>query len=647
MPVLNESSARSQPLGLVAAGVWTGLIVGAAEASLVWSFRATNARVTLDDLRVNRHAFWMIPAMDAAIFAAIGLVLGLLSIRRPSLVKAIAGPSLAIPAVAAFLFHAYSLHWAARWVLAAGVGIQVGRLAIRWENGFTRIVRWTLPAMAVATLAFGILEYRRVDRFEQATTAARPAPATRSPNVLLLVLDTVRADHLSLYGYDRETTPNLAKLAAGGVLFDSAISPAPWTLPSHASMFTGKWPHELSTRVDRPLDASDPTLAEFLAGKGYATAGFVANTYYCNSAYGLDRGFARYEDFPQNRRVSLYEIARSAMLGRRLLVAFGVRDHAYAGEKSTRKTAASLNRDLLAWIDGDPHRTRPFFGFVNYYDAHGPYQPPKGALRRFGLSTLPEAEREKILRERRRITSRKDNAPLSPADTSMMDQATDLLVDTYDDCLAQLDAELGDLLTRLDERGLRDDTIVIVTSDHGEHFGEHHLFGHGLSLYHAEVHVPLLIFAPGAPRGLRIDRPVSLRDLPATVADLIGSGTASFPGRSLATLFEGSTATDAQVLTHVEHQKKFNPSPNIPASRGAVHGLIDGRWSYVSHADGSEELYDVAADPEQTTDLLKANPEQHAAGIQRFRASLDQIRNPKTSPETRLATPGSEIQIRK
>ena len=129
--------------------------------------------------------------------------------------------------------------------------------------------------------------------------------------MLLVVLDTVRADRLSLYGYGRDTTPNLARLAERGVVFNEARSAAPWTLPSHASLFTGRWPHELNVSGDRPLDGTFPTLAEFLAKHGYATAGFVGNTYFCNSWYGLNRGFFHYEDYyEQNIIISPGEALR-------------------------------------------------------------------------------------------------------------------------------------------------------------------------------------------------------------------------------------------------------------------------------------------------------------------------------------------------
>ena len=169
--------------------------------------------------------------------------------------------------------------------------------------------------------------------------------------MLFIVLDNVRADSMSLYGHARPTTPRLADLARGGIRFDSARSTASWTLPSHASMFTGQWPHRLSVDWMIGLDGTYPTLAEFLAGQGYATAGFVANTYYCNARYGLDRGFARYEDFRENQVVSLFEVVRSTSLGKCLLrlmgysMSFAPGDHRFAedrGDDQSRRPRLDL-----------------------------------------------------------------------------------------------------------------------------------------------------------------------------------------------------------------------------------------------------------------------------------------------------------------
>ena len=232
------------------------------------------------------------------------------------------------------------------------------------------------------------------DWVKQRLEARRPLPPAGSPNVLLIVLDTVRADHLSLEGYRRPTSPNLERLAKIGIRFDRARATAPWTLPSHAGFFTGRWPHELGVQWLTPLRTDAPFLAEYLASRGYATAGFIANTGYCSYDSGLARGFTHYEDYVLERlnflRTSvliagllghIYEYGFANDSGPLRWVAEFVERWFYA---SHRKDAASINRALLDWLGGRRGQTRPFFVFLNYVDAHSPYTVPQGAPHRFG-----------------------------------------------------------------------------------------------------------------------------------------------------------------------------------------------------------------------------------------------------------------------
>ncbi len=144
-----------------------------------------------------------------------------------------------------------------------------------------------------------------VDWLKQHRESGRPSPSAAAPNVLFIVLDTVRADRLSLYGYDRPTTPALERWARQGILFSEARATAPWTLASHASLFTGRWPRELGVKWLTPLGTTVPTLAEYFGSRGYATAGFVANLIYCSYDTGLDRGFTHYEDYVLERLMAL------------------------------------------------------------------------------------------------------------------------------------------------------------------------------------------------------------------------------------------------------------------------------------------------------------------------------------------------------
>ena len=265
----------------------------------------------------------MIPVSDVLIFSVVGLSIALLARFRRGLARWIA---LRLPVGLSFLtllLTIEGLYAIAGMILACGLASNIGPWLERRAAGFGRLVRVSFPVMAVSLVVLTGLTYERVTSAEHRALSLRPPAKPGAPNVLLIVLDNVRAASLSLYGHDRPTTPNLERLARKGVVFSEARSTAPWTLPSHASMMTGRWPHELSVGPDLPLDGTFPTLAEVLGREGYATAGFVGNTYYCNALYGMGRGFARYEDVYENQTVSLFETVRSSGLGKRVIQVLG------------------------------------------------------------------------------------------------------------------------------------------------------------------------------------------------------------------------------------------------------------------------------------------------------------------------------------
>ncbi|MFO0954741.1 MAG: sulfatase, partial [Isosphaeraceae bacterium] len=445
----------------------------------------------------------------------------------------------------------------------------------------------------------------RVLTQESRAVASLPTPSPDAPNVLLLVLDNVRAESMSLYGHDRPTTPNLDRLARRGTVFNEARSTSSWTLPSHASLMTGRWCNELNFGFNRALDAAHPTLAEFLSRAGYVTAGFVGNTYYANAIYGLSRGFSRYEDHYENLQISLFEVIRSGGLGKRVLHFLGYPIHVEEGA-SIRKTAAMLNRDLLSWIDNRPE-DRPFFGFVNYFDAHAPFLPPRGFETRFGMAALPTSEKARILKRSVRLGTN----PATPGENAdeIRLQAQAIARDSYESCLAYLDQEIGRLMDALDRRGLSEKTLIVITSDHGEHFGERGFSGHGRSLYRPEVHVPLLVLWPRdrADRMAQVvDQPVTNREVPTTVADLLDLGaTSPFSGSSLARFRRAAPAPEqTPVLSELDHQRDLQPMREVPASLGPVKALIRDGKVYMQVGTDHEELYDLETDPREMRNLL-------------------------------------------
>jgi arylsulfatase A-like enzyme len=300
-------------------------------------------------------------------------------------------------------------------------------------------------------------------------------------------------------------------------------------------------------------------------------------------------------------------------------------------EKNSRKTAATMNQDALDWLAQRPSG-RPFFLFLNYYDAHAPFVPPEEASKRFGLCALPRSEQVNMLRRARDLNQEKESATIAAEERARIQrQAIDILVDGYDSSIAYLDDQIGRLFDELRRRGLLENTLVIVTSDHGEHLQERGFTGHGLSLYRRELHVPLLVFPPRAlPDRRVVAEPVSLRELPATVVDLIGLTDGSepaFPGRSLARFFQPGTH-DADsliepVLSEVEHQTTIPPLPWVPASLGSVKALTTAKEVYIRNSDGREELYDRLNDSFEAKNLITSD--QKTDSLKRHREVLDRL----------------------
>ena len=439
--------------------------------------------------------------------------------------------------------------------------------------------------IAVVGLGVGLWGWRVLA--EREALAQLPSASANAPNVLLIVLDTVRAQNLSLYGYARVTTPQLEQLAKTGVVFERALATAPWTLPSHASIFTGRYPYELSTDWTTPLDSTHPTLAEVFSAHGYVTAGFVANLLYCTYESGFTRGFAHYEDYP----IKLGTIAHSSWLTRiiftKLYKILGIH------QKLVHKTAAELNTDLLRWLTDKDQR--PFFVFLNYFDAHAPYAPPQP----FDAQFAAKPPRDPWLR---------DNHWYSPEEIQE-------LMDAYDGAIAYLDHQLGLLFSELAKRDVLNDTLVIITSDHGEEFGEHGLMDHGNSLYLPALHVPLLIsFPPHVPAGKRVHEAVTLRNLPATITDLIElNDKAPFPGSSLIHYWSGTHSHDGAAADPLLSEVNFAPNlPEwFPVSKGNMKSLVANRYHYIRNGDGREELYDIENDPLEQQDTAYVADDRH------------------------------------
>jgi len=365
------------------------------------------------------------------------------------------------------------------------------------------------------------------------------------PTVILVSLDTVRADR-----WARAATPAFDRLSARADRYAEGLAAAPWTLPSHASMFTGLHPTEhgaVSFDVEllednaHPLHQDHVTLAETLRSAGYRTAGFVANTVYLTPRHGLDQGFDTWE----------------------------VR----------RQRGDGVTRDALAWIDGQVGGEAPLFVFLNYMDAHRPYNARGAADGRQSVALLDELIERVMVR--------------GEGETEAVAKLRAELVACYDEALVNLDAALGALFDGLEHRGLLADALVIVTSDHGEAFGEHGLVEHSKDVRECLLRVPFVVKNPRQ----RVGRDVALCASSVDVAGLVAEAThigraryARLPGKH-AMLAENRYSRPQDL---VRYGARF---------RAVRRALYEGDLKLIVDSRGAVELYDLAADPGELTDL--------------------------------------------
>ena len=469
------------------------------------------------------------------------------------------------------------------------------------------------PAIALSslvgltlTLAVGAEALQRWREYSQLVDVA---DSSQRPNVLFITLDTVRKQNLSPYGYGRDTSPNLGRLAERGAMFTSAFNPSSWTLPSHASMFTGLPVRVHQADYFRPLSTVPRTLAEELTQAGYATAGFVGNCSYCGARTGLARGFAHYDDLPLQPLVPLKS---SVLLGATADVLLDWRMH------DPRQTAEEVNAAFLKWLRKP--RQRPFFAFLNYYDAHFPYSVPDARFDKKYCRVQDPAARRGYLQSWIR----------SPHDWTPSDQAEiEYAIDTYDECVAYIDYQLGKLFADLDAWGVLKNTLIVITNDHGEHFGEHGAWLHGSTLYRQLIDAPLIVVWPGhVPPGTRVDEPVSLTDLASTILDLLGIGDeAPLPGDSWANLCTGAATNRGPILDEVNVASAERQASWLSC-------LVTNGLQYIRSADNLEELYDHRIDPLNSQNLV--GTDEGNRQLPPLRSMLDDFQKLEAAIEVRL-----------
>jgi arylsulfatase A-like enzyme len=532
-------------------------------------------RFMAEPIFLNPASIWLGPISAAIVFAPL-IGIAWLAGRRGGRERALSWAVAVAAFLAAFdvLMLVPRVHPLALAALAGGVAAQATWLARNHRSVFQRALTRGTLLLATVSAVGGVLF--RGDGGEGTGLRSLAAPE-EAPNVLLLVLDTVRALELSVYGYERSTSPRLVEIAREGVRFDRAVATAPWTLPTHATLFTGKFQRDLSVGWTTPLDSVPPTLSEHFLASGYATGGFIANLRYGSREYGLGRGFETYRDYA----LTGSQMMGSTMLGRRVIGLYNDWRNRYV--LVGRKDAERVVDEFLAWQGSDGKR--PFFAFLNFFDAHEPYAPDAPHDLRFAPREPPTRALE---------MGRKH-----PPDELQG------LVDAYDGAIASLDEQLGRLFDALRQRGVLDNTIVVVTADHGEEFAEHGHVSHGNGLHFPALHVPLIVRWPAGrvPAGAVVSEPVSLADVPATIVELAATRQPSeLSGTSLVPLWSGSSVPNrSPVLSElfwVANQPEW-----YPVAGGNLRSLVRGRYHLIAGPGTREELYDIVDDPFERRDL--------------------------------------------
>ncbi len=460
--------------------------------------------------------------------------------------------------------------------------------------------------LATAALALIVWAHPRgISPLDDPLVTAVPPPAG-TPDVIVVTLDTTRADHLSTYGYGRETSSNLTAFARDALRFSEARSPAAWTLPGHASLFTGMYPSRHGAhlagawlegesidgrrRVAFPLAPEVVTLAEALRDRGYQAGAFVANFSYLYRDFGLAQGFARYDDAP----ALLFRLPPHVVrFAQRFAPGYCLKPF---------RSAREINAAALEWLDRAP-AGRPAFLFVNYMEPHQPWLAPPPYDR--WARDLPDAHRLAAM------------DLYTHAVREFSEAERNFIVANYDGQVAAMDGALGELLAALRARGRYENALVIVTADHGEFLGEHGQVGHvGRMLYEPVLHVPLVVKFPGPtpPRGEATD-PVQLVDVLPTVLAVAGAPVP--PGVQGEALLQVTHPSMAEEDINPFLVSRYGETYN----RG-VRVIYDGPYKLITTSRGQQMLFDLTTDPGEANDLAGREPERVAALRQRLEAAL-------------------------
>jgi arylsulfatase A-like enzyme len=385
-----------------------------------------------------------------------------------------------------------------------------------------------------------------------------PEPASTSPNVLLVLIDTLRADKLGCYGSDLGLSPNIDRFAAEGSLFERAFAHAPWTLPSVSSLLTATYPgrHGAGGAIGnlKGLASDVRTMAECYADQGYDT-GAIVNVLFLSPKFGISRGFEDYDYQPP-------------------------RD-----DQRVQRRATEVTDTALTWLRDQKQRSnRPFFYMVHYFDPHLTYDPPAHFREKFALPADQTPDPDMFGTEQDMIRLRQGKVDVSLLPLYRLEHL-------YNGEIAYTDEQVGRLLGGLKEMGLDDSTVVVLTADHGEEFLDHRGFEHGHTLYDELIHVPLIIRYPELVRPGRVRAEVGHVGVAPTLCGLSGvQAEATFQGSSLEPLMFGEKPKSRAILSQGNMW-----GPMLTSLRYGGYKLITG--------PGKTALYHVAVDARERHDI--------------------------------------------
>ena len=422
-------------------------------------------------------------------------------------------------------------------------------------------------------------------------------PSTTKPNILLIVVDTLRWDFVTSYGYPRKITPNLDALTRESVLYENAISTSPWTTPSHASMFTGQYPTR--NGVDGRnifLDPSSPTIASQLSRIGFQTAGFINNVYIRRQT-GLARGFQQYEEFwGRNEASSLM-----------LLIEFISRKF----NPRTDSGASETREGIRSWFRHDWSGKHPFFLFVHLMEPHAPYGAPTTSIQKFLPAGVTSQHALKVNQDPELYISGK---------IKMTDRDFEILKALYENDIYYVDSVIGGILQDLRKQNLLDNTLVIFTSDHGEHFGDHKLMSHELSLYDELLRLPLIVRFPKAQfGGMRVNEVVQTIDFFPSILHFVRSTPNKLPLQGYNFLPDNFQRKNhgfafAEYNNSRAADKMERRFPDLPPNKlwqaKILKAVRNESWKMIWGSDGTRELYAINNDPYETKNLATALPEE-------------------------------------